>query len=100
MKHAEDEELPDSRTVQSRWNGVPFLFASILVLVFYFASIGPVFKIAIATHGIFNEQTLRTMYRPMFAIAPESTSYYLRIWGVSDLEAFFVMQSPKLPSKR
>lgn len=85
----------DSGPAQLQWNTLSIVLIGVFVLMIYIASVGPAFKIATNTHGFINERMLRTMYRPLFVLAPQTTSFHLRQWGVSDIEAFFVMQSPK-----
>jgi hypothetical protein len=67
----------------------------LLLLMTYVVSVGPVFKIATINHGLISDRLLRTLYRPVVLIAPEASSLYLNLWGVSDIEVFFAMQSSR-----
>ena len=65
------------------------------LLSVYFASVGPAFVITVKSKWLLSNRIVRKTYRPLFDVAPEFTCYYLRQCGVSDIEAFFVMQAPK-----
>jgi len=72
------------------------LIVFFLVPVLYLASVGPMFGSVATTPGPgWSIKPIRRMYRPLFDVAPEFTMRYLRLWGLSDLEAFFIMEASK-----
>ncbi len=90
MKHG------NGRHQQLRTLVYAVLLIFFLVPTIYFASVGPMFGILSATPGPgWSGKPIRRIYRPLFDVAPEITMQYLRLWGVSDIEAFFIMQSSK-----
>jgi hypothetical protein len=56
-------------------------------ILFYALSVGPVF--AFYPYS----SRLISCYRPLFRIAPSATVRYVNMWGVSDLEVFFMLQT-------
>ncbi len=69
------------------------------VLIIYTLSIGPVFACYARSYydhgGPPMPRVLYQMYRPLFLAVPGPTSQYLKIWGVSEIEAFFITDPPQ-----
>ncbi len=54
-------------------------------------SVGPVFAYT-CNHPRSLPSFLCRYYRPLFRVAPEVTNRYLLCWGVSDIEAYFLLE--------
>jgi hypothetical protein len=65
------------------------------VLVIYLLSSAPAFVVALKSEEELSFRIVRRVYRPLFDVAPEFTSNYLRLCGVSDIEMYFVLEPPK-----
>ena len=79
---------------------VLFLAISISAPLLYVGSAGPVFVIArkMSERG-WNVRPGFGMYLPIFKLAPEMSCPYLQLWGVSDIELFFMIDVPKGAAK-
>lgn len=97
--NATEIDLPVVHPTHSRRFAIVIVTMAVLIPLIYLASVGPAFAIAIKTESKLSMRMARKVYRPLFDIAPESTCSYLKQWGVSDVEAFFVMQAPKGESR-
>jgi hypothetical protein len=66
----------------------------IVALTIYILSIGPVF--AYYVHRYYDASgapmplAVFQLYRPLLCGYPEPTNQYLRFWGVSEIEVFFI----------
>ncbi|MGA2255887.1 MAG: hypothetical protein ABSG53_14670 [Thermoguttaceae bacterium] len=68
----------------------------IAILIVYTLSIGPVFAYYSRSYydhgGRPMPKAMFQVYRPLFVAIPGPIFQYLRIWGVSEIEAFFVSE--------
>jgi hypothetical protein len=67
------------------------LLAAITAVAIYALSVGPVFAYY-CRHDDFASVAVCQCYWPLFRVAPALTAAYVNWWGVSDLEAFFLLQ--------
>ena len=93
------DQPTNRRRGNCRRNAIAIIAFATIITAIYVASVWPVFAINLKSEGILSNGTLRKMYRPLFHIAPELTCSYLRQFGVSDIETFFVMQASKGESR-
>ncbi len=97
--------LPRKDATMKIANGIqrflPTVACAVLVIcilppVAYFASVGPMFGTLGKGYGPgWSSKTIRRIYRPLFDVVPSSTTRYLKLCGVSELEAFFIMEASK-----
>lgn len=69
------------------------IYAAILLLLMYCLSAGPVF--ALCKYRMDDPYGVCRYYLPLIRIAPLTMSNYLNWWGVSDIEAFFILSIPE-----
>jgi hypothetical protein len=71
-----------------------FLYGLIVASILYALSIGPLYAYY-NNHGeVMTPKTARVVhfaYRPLFIAFPETTTWYLSMWHVSDIEAYFIL---------
>lgn len=68
----------------------------LVTMLLYVVGMGPAIRFAASERATSGTITIvRKMYTPLFRFAPETTAAYLKLWVVTDLEIFFVMQAPK-----
>jgi hypothetical protein len=71
----------------------------VAALAVYALSIGPVFCYYARSNYDVSLPRMPTalydVYRPLFRFLPETTSWYLTIWGVSEIDAFFISDFPQ-----
>jgi hypothetical protein len=81
---------------------IELAMAGLVLMSIYAASSGPV--IARLCRNAHSSSTSRIcdFYRPLFHFAPETTSRYVCLWGVTDIEVFFLLcpaQSGRVESR-
>lgn len=74
---------------------ISFLTAVLIAVVAYGLSAGPVFAYTCALTSS-SSASICPCYRPLFRIVPKLTARYLNCWGVSDLEAYFLLATAQL----
>ena len=65
----------------------------IVVPILYVLSLGPVFSYYVNGDKPM-PMAMYQSYRPLFHFIPEASSRYLAYWNVSEIEAFFVTDTP------
>ena len=91
-----DFSSPRAEVREASYNGLSLYYAAVLVAGLAFIamtplSVGPVFAYT-CNHPSSVPSFLCRYYRPLFRIAPELTTQYLLCWGVSDIEAYFLLE--------
>jgi hypothetical protein len=91
------QQQTDKKRCQSQLCVFAIMMIVTILPVLYFVSVGPAFAITLEAitlncDGPLHYRAVRAAYRPLFHLAPDLTCRYLRVYGVSEIEAFFLMQ--------